>query len=747
MPILQAIAPLGYAGRSALTVDAPTLSHRTALSHGLAMAMAPTPAGVYDPVNHIKGSLQGNAVMRPGAKGVCAVLDGTGDYVQFTWRGPGAVGMGSGYGGASCAAWVKLNAYSASGAAVGGNVTSSAQRFALTSDAAARVWDTDVVISPAVNFDDGRWHHVAFSGSKTGRTAVYWDGALRGTGAALTVDMVNVDRFSVGGVGGAGIDWNGSIAHWAIWSRPITAAEVNLHMRMPTILYEVRRPWSVIDRWDNSNLVEYSLEVDWDNDGTFGNDAGGDLTSYMIRYKASLGRGGNPGPLTSPAQAAQLTVELNNPGGFWTQTPNGFVTNPGVAVRLRAVSPGYVTLFNGFLDSIQPHYLHGGTPTATLTAYGALGWLNEHAANIETGILTGTTTELAAASVLNAIGWSANRRRLQTGVQSFPYWWSTDESALSALRRLEIDEQGFLHEDRLGNIVMEGRNARRLPLNTSGDDLGYGSWNDASTDAVDPAPVDVQYHAIDLHGRRRELVNEARVSYSEHSVASLAVLWTMTEKASITAGATLTIIGRSNTGVAVTAWTTPVSTTDYTANAQADGGGADMTANVSIVTTKRAKEIELAITNTHGSNTLYLTLLQARGTALVAGDTITVKVSDTTEQDSYGLRPYGVTGSLVGTAADAATLAELILARNRRTTYRLFSLTMLASQSAAALKLILQKDISSVIHLTAAYDADFGWRHDMLIESIEYWGDRSTGKLLFARFGLSSMGRYWEQYP
>jgi hypothetical protein len=43
---------------------------------------------------------------------------------------------------------------------------------------------------------------------------------------------------------------------------------------------------------------------------------------------------------------------------------------------------------------------------------------------------------------------------------------------------------------------------------------------------------------------------------------------------------------------------TPVATTDYTANTQADGGGADLTADIDITITKFATATKLEVENT-----------------------------------------------------------------------------------------------------------------------------------------------------
>jgi hypothetical protein len=88
-----------------------------------------------------------------------------------------------------------------------------------------------------------------------------------------------------------------------------------------------------------------------------------------------------------------------------------------------------------------------------------------------------------------------------------------------------------------------------------------------------------------------------------------------------------------------TAMVTPVATTDYTFNAQADGLGADLTASVAVSAEYGANTVEWTATNGSGS-TAYRTKLQCRGKGIYDYDPIDVRSLNQESIDAYGLHEY-----------------------------------------------------------------------------------------------------------
>jgi hypothetical protein len=114
--------------------------------------------------------------------------------------------------------------------------------------------------------------------------------------------------------------------------------------------------------------------------------------------------------------------------------------------------------------------------------------------------------------------------------------------------------------------------------------------------------------------------------------------------------------------------TQPVSTTDYVANAQPDGSGVDLTANISIVLEAFSTATKLTVTNTGGTDA-YMTLLKIRGDAITPDEFTFVEASDAASITAYGDNLFEVKSDWlqdVNSARDQASLLKLRLSTARR---------------------------------------------------------------------------------
>lgn len=81
--------------------------------------------------------------------------------------------------------------------------------------------------------------------------------------------------------------------------------------------------------------------------------------------------------------------------------------------------------------------------------------------------------------------------------------------------------------------------------------------------------------------------------------------------------------------------TTPAATTDYTANAQADGLGTNMTSDLDIALTTYVTRAKIILTNNNVTDPMYVTLCKLRGTLYIAPNEITISESDATSIAAY----------------------------------------------------------------------------------------------------------------
>jgi hypothetical protein len=86
----------------------------------------------------------------------------------------------------------------------------------------------------------------------------------------------------------------------------------------------------------------------------------------------------------------------------------------------------------------------------------------------------------------------------------------------------------------------------------------------------------------------------------------------------------------------------PVASTDYTANEESDGSGADLTTSLSVVVENRTSAAYLTVGNT-GSTDLYVTLLKIRGTPLTARQPVTITSADAQSIHDYGAQSQSMT--------------------------------------------------------------------------------------------------------
>jgi hypothetical protein len=86
----------------------------------------------------------------------------------------------------------------------------------------------------------------------------------------------------------------------------------------------------------------------------------------------------------------------------------------------------------------------------------------------------------------------------------------------------------------------------------------------------------------------------------------------------------------------------PVASLDYSANAAADGSGADRTADVRVAVENRTSAAEVRVSNS-GSEPLYVTFLRLRGTPLTARTPQVLKAADAASVQAYGYHKRSLT--------------------------------------------------------------------------------------------------------
>jgi hypothetical protein len=469
-------------------------------------------------------------------------------------------------------------------------------------------------------------------------------------------------------------------------------------------------------------VASYKLQVDWNNDGDWG-DTGEEIDMGRVRgITCSFGRD-RASQLTGRSKAGTLRVVLDNRSGdynpFNADSPIYGNILPGRPVRLLGTSTTQSdqAIWQGYLTRVTPQVFLGGDATAILEATGPLGQINLD--QIEVAMVTSQRTDQVVDDILDAAGFGAGSgyRTLDTGKTTISRYWKSQSYAVPALQEVESTEGGFIREGKDGKIVFDNRHHRLA---------GVGLTSQATySDASGAARV---YSGLIMDDPLPHIFNIFESAVQTYTTASVAVLWTLSETGasspSIAPGVARTWIARypttasANNAEGVNAWTTTAATTDMLANTAADGSGTNVTASIGISVSKSSETMEITLTN-NGSVTAYITKLQARGTAITADDPASIKQEDATSQTAFGKRTWPSKTKFIPDTDEALDWADFNLSVYKDPT-AVLRMTYFANRDTNAINEMLDRDISERVTVEAENTADLSIDRDFFIEAISH---------------------------
>ncbi len=424
----------------------------------------------------------------------------------------------------------------------------------------------------------------------------------------------------------------------------------------------------------------------------------GSETDLELYYKCGDGSG--------------ITVTDTGPNGYHGTVSGYYAWGISVIVP-SSFGWGNSTYWCGYLKSLIPRPSVNGLHIAVLEAVGPLAQIASGYVNLAQSLAVSTGDVQNAA--LTAAGWDANMRVIDTGVVTIERVLPDMSDALTLMRDIEDTEAGFLNEDPGGRIRFEARNHRSIAPHTTSQAI----FSDAVGDG------NLRYLAISQEDPLLYLFNDIQVYAQSLAVGSLAVLWTcpyVDSAFAIPTGETVELWAEypnpssANNAVGVSAWTTPAATTDYVAGSTP--GGSDKTAQVAVTATKYATKMHLAVTNNDAA-TVYITLLQARGTPVTQNNPVLVKASSIASQTKYGIRTYNSSAKYLQSRAQAQDWCDDMLAlyKDPRPVITMgYQANRDATHGAKALAL----DISDRVTLIAGTGALLGINQAFFIEAVAH---------------------------
>ena len=482
---------------------------------------------------------------------------------------------------------------------------------------------------------------------------------------------------------------------------------------------DVRFPYTFPYTFSTAEPPDYTLEIDWDEDG-FGTSEADHVTGHTLDVTYSRGRD-QVSSLTGRSSAGKLKALLNNESDVYSPfNSSGALYGkllPGKPVRLvdRNYAPAKA-LWTGRLKSIDPIPRPGGPNVARIEAVGNLGFIASREVLVE--MQTSRRTDQAIGDVLDDTGWASGDRNLSEGQTTLTRWWA-DGKALDAIREIETAEGGFLKEDRNGDIAFEDRHYR---MTTATSYTSQKTFSDAADAAL-------TYTALEEVDPLPFIFNDFRAEVRQYTVGSVAVLWTLGETGT---SSPLIPIGQSRTfyaqfpnpqsdteALAVNAWTTLVENTDYEANSAADGSGTDLSGSLTVTLTKTSNQMAIAIANDHASLGAYITKLQARGTPVTGSDPALIIAEDSTSQTSFEKRTWPAPTPWIPDTAEALDWAVHNLSIYKDP-IPLIKLSFVPRKDTTHKAALTDLDLSYRITLTANGKAGLGINEDFIIENMEH---------------------------
>lgn len=440
-----------------------------------------------------------------------------------------------------------------------------------------------------------------------------------------------------------------------------------------------------------------AVEVDWNNDGAFDDpydslEADTDQLEYVVgKDKASQ--------LVSTAVAGKASVHMINVEGRYSRfnaaSPIFGQMLPRRKMKISMLAPIAGVLWTGWTAAApKAAATVGGVPTATLEGIGALGLLANPNLKINPPPLHFVKTGVAVNAVLDAVGWPAANRIIDAGDMYVGDWFPEDIGALEALQQLADLEGGIIREGKNWDIVFESRYHRQADAASI---ASQGTFTDA---------LGAVLGYDELGVGEEQVYNRAEVTvtqFRQDAVASQ--LWLLNP---IT-------LGPGETRIIIAQYPADVAFADAGLTHNMAINPPTFPGVVTITPTIRARRVEYALTNTHGSIGVSVTL-QLVGRAFRQVTQFLVRKEDLTSQSKYQLSMYPFPSPWHWNEAYASAQAEWVIE-----TYKEPSPTLRLGFPAGddvMLAQVVAREMSDRISLVAtSWQTQFGISGDFYVEN------------------------------
>ena len=323
---------------------------------------------------------------------------------------------------------------------------------------------------------------------------------------------------------------------------------------------------------------------------------------------------------------------------------------------------GWASLFYGDLHSIEPQ---PNTKQCHIRAYDEMRRLENATLYMYATSSFPQTSDDILGDILDYAGVESAERLLDTGTTLVPELWSPalwDVQAVDEIRRLQDEEDGFVYVDGRGFWRLESRNHRDYAPHTNARaTLRSASHSDGRASAY--------FSSLQWSDGVDNIENKLFMRIRNATNYGHRTTWALSETPRFDAGETREFLAESKDFDVVGGQLQPKKNTDYTANTQADGGGADITDELTVTypATRLYNGKGTLIRVKFGGTTGYLTRLGMRTVnALVFGAPVLVSAESASSEASYGQRIHSIDARWTRPAHRAQATLDARLARRSR---------------------------------------------------------------------------------
>ena len=386
-----------------------------------------------------------------------------------------------------------------------------------------------------------------------------------------------------------------------------------------------------------------------------------------------------------------------------TATRHGLYCD-GAADHLWQQFGGWVSLFHGDLYSIDPQ---PNERQCRIRAYDEMRRLESVTLYMYATSSFPQTSDEILGDILDYAGFDSELRLPDAGVELVPQLWSPalwGVQATDEIQRLQDEEDGFIYVDGHGFWRLENRSHREAAPHTASR-----AALRSSSEGLDP-----YFSELEWSDGVENVENKLFMRIRDATNYGHRTAWTLGETPYFEAGETREFLAESKDFDVIGGQLNPLPNTDYTANTQRDGNGADITAQLTVTypSTRLYNGKGTLIRVQFGDTAGYLTRLGMRTVnALAFNAPLLLTAEDTGSQNTFGQRIRSIDARWTREAQQAqATLKRRL---GRRASSRATLKVSLLNGSDANMLLMLQLRLSDRL---ALHYEDMGVNGDFFVE-------------------------------